>query len=79
MKRVLSAVLLSFFIASCAMPPQRQDTQYLVGRALEAMGPAGAVASLQTMSLTGTARFWEPSSHVSRAARCVSRTSRPSS
>jgi glyoxylase-like metal-dependent hydrolase (beta-lactamase superfamily II) len=60
MKRVLSAVLLSFFIASCAMPPQRQDTQYLVGRALEAMGPAGAVASLQTMSLTGTARFWEP-------------------
>ena len=60
MKRIPWVLLLSLFIGSCAIPPSRPDAVYLIGRALEAMGPAGAVATLKTMTLTGTARFWEP-------------------
>jgi glyoxylase-like metal-dependent hydrolase (beta-lactamase superfamily II) len=60
MKRILSVLLLACLVGSCAIPPAQPDAQYRVSRALEAMGPAGAVASLRTMTLTGTAKFWEP-------------------
>ncbi len=60
MKRILWAFLLSFFIGSCATEPASRDSQILISHALEAMGPAGAVATLRTMTVTGTAKFWEP-------------------
>ena len=60
MKRILTLVLLSVVLGSCATTPSPQDPQFLVSRALEAMGPAGAVASLKTITVTGTAKFWEP-------------------
>jgi len=60
MQRILSVVLLSLCIGSCATTPSPREPQHLIGRALEAMGPAGAVASLKTMAMTGTAKYWEP-------------------
>ncbi len=60
MKRIFSVVLLSVFIGSCATTPSPQDPQFLIIRALEAVGPAGAVAALKTVTVTGTAKFWEP-------------------
>jgi len=60
MKRILTAVMLSVVLGSCATTPSPQDPQFLVSRALEAMGSAGAVATLTTITVTGTAKFWEP-------------------
>jgi glyoxylase-like metal-dependent hydrolase (beta-lactamase superfamily II) len=53
-------VLLSVFIGSCATTPSPQDPQFLVSRALDAVGPAGAVVTLRTITVRGTAKFWEP-------------------
>jgi len=60
MKRILTVVLFSLVLGSCATTPSPQDPQFLVSRALEAMGSAGAVATLKTVTVTGTAKFWEP-------------------
>jgi len=60
MKRVLLLFVLSLAAGSCAIPPSRPDPTFLVSRALDAMGPAGAVAGLRTLSASGTAKYWEP-------------------
>ena len=60
MNRIASVVLLSLAVGSCATPPPPREPQQLVARALEAMGPAGAVTSLKTLALKGSAKFWEP-------------------
>jgi glyoxylase-like metal-dependent hydrolase (beta-lactamase superfamily II) len=60
MKRILSVALLSLLAGSCATMPPPPEPQYLVNRALEAMGPAGAVSSLKTVVMKGSAKFWEP-------------------
>ena len=60
MPRILSTILLSLFLGSCATTAEYQEPGVLIGRALEAMGPEGAVATLNTVSLKGSAKFWEP-------------------
>jgi len=60
MKRVSLLLVLSLAVGSCAIPPASPDPTFLVSRALDAMGPAGAVAGLRTLAASGTARYWEP-------------------
>ena len=57
MKRALLLLSLSWFIGSCATLPSPQD---LVGRALDAMGGADALARVKTISVKGTTKQWEP-------------------
>jgi len=56
MKRIL-LLLSAFFLGSCATMPSPQD---LVGRALDAMGGADALAKVKTIAVKGTMKQWEP-------------------
>lgn len=58
MKRLLLLVLVALFAGSCAMMPSRE--QDLIGRALDAMGGADALANVKTIAVKGTMKQWEP-------------------
>jgi len=57
MKRILIVLLSALFIGSCATVPSPQD---LIGRALDAMGGADALAKVKTISVKGIVRQIEP-------------------
>ena len=58
MKRLLLLVLAAVFAGSCATGPSRE--QDLIGRALDAMGGADALAKVKTITVKGTVRQIEP-------------------
>lgn len=58
MTRLLFAFLLGGLLAACAnVPPSAPDH---VGRAVAAMGGAGALGNIQSLQLKATMRQWEP-------------------
>jgi Metallo-beta-lactamase superfamily len=58
MKRAVTSLAISLVLVSCAT--MRPPSQVLVGRAVQAVGGADALAGVQTVALRGTVREWEP-------------------
>jgi len=57
MKLALAALFGAFTLLSCATATREQS---LVSRAADAMGGAEALAAVKTISVSGTAKWWEP-------------------
>ena len=67
MKRAAFVLAIAMVLVSCAtMEPRGQA---LVGRAVQAMGGAEALAGVKTLSMKGTVRQWEPEQSMTRRRR----------
>jgi glyoxylase-like metal-dependent hydrolase (beta-lactamase superfamily II) len=62
MKRALFLLGLSLFVVSCATVHTRGRA--LVTRAVQAAGGADKLASVKTVSVTATSRYWEPEQSI---------------
>jgi glyoxylase-like metal-dependent hydrolase (beta-lactamase superfamily II)/predicted small secreted protein len=62
MRRAVVLLVVSLVVAACATTSQRG--QDLVGRAVQAMGGAEALAGVKTISVKGTVRQWEPEQSI---------------
>ena len=59
MRRGALVLAVSLLVASCATMGQQQSRD-LVGRAVQAMGGADALAGVKTMYVKGSVKQWEP-------------------
>jgi glyoxylase-like metal-dependent hydrolase (beta-lactamase superfamily II) len=57
MRYALAALFGAFVLGSCATPTKEQS---LVSKAADAMGGANALASIKTITTSGTSKWWEP-------------------
>lgn len=57
MKHVLLVSFCALILLSCATPPREQS---LVSRAVDAMGGAERLAGIKTLTVKGSAKYWEP-------------------